>query len=65
MLDEKNLISKKIRGRPRTGIGHLIAVRFAPELLAKIDDWIRSQPDPKPSRPEAIRALIRERFGEK
>jgi metal-responsive CopG/Arc/MetJ family transcriptional regulator len=29
-----------------------------PELEAKIDAWIKHQPEPKPSRSEAIRRLI-------
>jgi hypothetical protein len=33
-------------------------VRMPPELEAKIDAWIAGQPDPKPSRSEAIRQLI-------
>lgn len=51
-------------GRPRTGIGHLVAVRFAPELLKKLDAWIARREDPKPSRPEAIRRLVQERLNE-
>jgi Arc/MetJ-type ribon-helix-helix transcriptional regulator len=33
-------------------------VRMPPELEAAIDAWIEQQPDPKPSRSEAIRSLI-------
>jgi Arc/MetJ-type ribon-helix-helix transcriptional regulator len=33
-------------------------VRMPPELEAKIDVWIEQQPEPKPSRSEAIRRLI-------
>jgi Arc/MetJ-type ribon-helix-helix transcriptional regulator len=29
-----------------------------PELEAKIDAWIERQPEPKPSRSEAIRRLL-------
>jgi Arc/MetJ-type ribon-helix-helix transcriptional regulator len=29
-----------------------------PELEAKIDAWIKRQPDPKPSKSEAIRRLV-------
>lgn len=47
---------KKPRGRPKVG-SELIGVRVPPELLAKLDAWIDSQ-DPKPSRPEAIRAMV-------
>jgi Arc/MetJ-type ribon-helix-helix transcriptional regulator len=33
-------------------------VRIPDELEAKITAWIERQPDPKPSRSEAIRRLI-------
>lgn len=33
-------------------------VRMPPELEAKIDAWIEREPEPKPSRSEAIRRLI-------
>jgi hypothetical protein len=35
-----------------------IVVRIQPEQLAVLDRWIEAQPDPKPSRPEAIRCLL-------
>lgn len=50
--------NKKSMGRPRTGIGQLIGVRLQPDHLGKLDKWIAQQPDPKPSRPEAIRRLV-------
>jgi hypothetical protein len=31
---------------------------MAPENLARLDAWIASQPEPKPSRPEAVRRLV-------
>jgi hypothetical protein len=33
-------------------------VRLYAEMQAELDGWIADQPDPKPSRPEAIRRLI-------
>jgi metal-responsive CopG/Arc/MetJ family transcriptional regulator len=33
-------------------------LRMPPELGAAIDAWIERQPEPKPSRSEAIRRLI-------
>jgi Arc/MetJ-type ribon-helix-helix transcriptional regulator len=33
-------------------------LRMPPELEAAIDEWMDRQPDPKPSRSEAIRRLI-------
>lgn len=47
-------------GRPPTGIGEPIGVRLHPGLAAKLEAWIAAQPDPKPSRPEAIRRLLEE-----
>ena len=49
---------KSPRGRPRTGVHPARAVRMPPELEAAITAWIDRQPDPKPSRSEAIRRLI-------
>lgn len=49
---------KKKMGRPPTGIGPVIGVRLYPDMQAELDEWIADQPDPKPSRPEAIRRLI-------
>ena len=49
----------KRRGRPKTtGQGQLIGVRMLPGNLAPLDAWIADQPDPKPSRPEAIRHAL-------
>jgi hypothetical protein len=38
-------------------------VRLYPELQAKLDAWIERQPEPKPSRSEAIRRLIENGLG--
>jgi hypothetical protein len=32
-------------------------VRVQPDQLERLDTWIDAQPDPKPSRPEALRRL--------
>lgn len=50
---------KRGRGRPETGIGPAIGLRLYPELSRDLDRWIAAQPEPKPSRPEAIRLLLR------
>lgn len=51
--------SAKKRGRPATtGTGRTIGVRILPELISPLDAWIADQPDPKPSRPEAIRHAL-------
>lgn len=50
---------KRGRGRPSTG-GQMpgTMVRMPLAALARLDAWIGRQPDPKPSRPEAIRRLV-------
>ena len=51
--------TKKIqRGRPATGTGEPVQVRIQPDLMISLDAWIAAQPQPKPSRPEAIRQLM-------
>jgi hypothetical protein len=49
---------KRGRGRPRTGIGPAISLRLYPDLEAALNAWIARQPDPKPSRSEALRRLV-------
>jgi len=49
---------KKKMGRPPTGIGRTIGLRLYPEMEAEVEVWIANQPDPKPSKPEAIRRLL-------
>ena len=53
------MITKK-RGRPATGQGVLLGVRLQPDLLAALDAWVDAQQGQKPSRPEAIRIILRE-----
>lgn len=45
-------------GRPATGKGTSLNVRLQPGPLSMLDDWISTLPDPKPSRPEAIRRIV-------
>jgi hypothetical protein len=54
---QETVITKKRRGPKPSGIGQLVGVRLLPEPLARLDAWIAEQPDPKPSRPEALRRL--------
>ena len=49
---------KRPPGRPRTGIGPVISMRLYPEMEAALYAWIDRQPDPKPSRSEALRRLV-------
>ena len=44
--------------KERTGIGQLVGVRLQPDILVPLDEWIARQPDPKPSRPEAVRRFL-------
>jgi len=66
--DTKNISGiekKRGPGRPTTGISGNVGLRLYPEMLEAIDDWILGQSDPKPSRPEAIRQLLRIALGDK
>lgn len=49
--------TKSKGGRPRVDATPIM-VRVAPGLLGPLDAWIAQQPDPKPSRPEAIRRIL-------
>jgi hypothetical protein len=48
---------KSSRGRPKVD-SEMVRTRLERKMLDAIDAWISAQPDPKPSRPEAIRRLI-------
>ena len=54
---------KRPRGRPRTGRDPVRTIRWSDVLEAKIAAWIERQPDPKPTRSEAIRWLIERGLG--
>ena len=58
------LSQKKKRGPAPTGKGQMIGVRLQPASLAELDAWIIAQPDPKPTRPEAIRRLVEKALAE-
>jgi len=53
--------AKKSRGRPKVDAVP-VNVRVPPDLVADLDRWISDQPEPKPSRPEALRTLAAERL---
>jgi hypothetical protein len=58
-MDAHFTVIKKSRGRPQTtGVGKMIGLRLHADQLAEIDEWIARQED-RPSRPEAIRRLLR------
>lgn len=50
--------NRKSRGRPKTGIGSPVGLRLYADQEAAVDTWIEGLPDPKPSRPEALRQLV-------
>ena len=45
------------RGRPKVD-SEAVNVRFVRPALDRIDEWIAAQPEPKPTRPEAVRRLV-------
>ena len=49
---------KRPRGRPPTGLTPLTGVRIPADLEAKLRAWIEAQPEPKPTKSEAIRRLL-------
>lgn len=49
---------KNPRGRPATGQGVPVQVRIQPKLLFALDEWRLDQPEPRPTRPEAIRKAV-------
>ncbi len=52
---------KRGRGRPFANTTSL-NVRVPPNLLSALDSWITDQPDPKPTRPEAVRRLLSQKL---
>ena len=59
-MESKSVVPKKKRGPKPTGKGTQIQVRLQPDLLALLDLWIASQPDPKPTRPDVLRLSLTE-----
>ena len=53
---------KKKIGRPKVD-SELLRSRMERALINRMDAWIAAQPDPKPSRPEAIRRLVDQALG--
>lgn len=58
MGTQETVVSKKRRGPAPTGKGVPIMLRLQPDQLAALDHWIEQQPDPKPTRPEAVRRIL-------
>jgi hypothetical protein len=53
----RDITKRERRPRPK-GTGTPIVVRVQPPALDALDAWIARQPEPKPSRPEAVRRLV-------
>lgn len=59
-MSGQTLKSRK-RGPAPTGVGTPVLVRLQPDQLEALDAWIAAQ-SPQPSRPEAIRVILRDRL---
>jgi hypothetical protein len=57
MAKSINDIEKRRRGRPATDATPVL-VRMMPAAIEALDSWIARQPNPQPTRPDAIRKLI-------
>ena len=57
-MAQETVITKKRRGPAPTGKGTLVGVRLQPPDLEALDTWIAGQPEPRPSRPQAVRRLM-------
>ena len=60
-MQQETLISRKGKRGPKpTGQGVPVVVRLQPDQLAALDRWIEQRLEPRPSRPEAVRSILRE-----
>ena len=60
-MDDGQHFGKPKRGRPSgRAFSAPISLRLPNETLEAIDAFIAAQPDPKPTRPEAIRQIVTE-----
>jgi hypothetical protein len=65
MADLSTSKSKEMRkkmGRPRVD-ATVLTLRLMPTQIAPLDAWIASHPEPRPSRPEAIRRILSQSLG--
>ena len=58
MAMSNRVIHKKRRGPAPTGKTPATGVRIPEPLRGRLDAWIAEQPEPQPSRSEAIRRLL-------
>jgi hypothetical protein len=54
---QKDTKKSKKMGRPATGQGQQIGTRWPDDILYRVDEWRRIQPD-IPTRPDALRRLV-------
>ena len=59
-MASQTVLAKKKRGPAPTGKGQQIVVRMHDPQLAALDAFVAAQPEPRPSRPEAIRYLLQD-----
>jgi hypothetical protein len=57
-MTQETVVTKKRRGPAPTGKGTQLGLRLQPPTLSQLDAWISAQPEPRPSRPEAVRLLL-------
>jgi len=58
MVVGAEVLPQKPRGRPAIGKGIMTNIRWRPADLAMLDAWIADQPEPRPTRPQAIRRIV-------
>src|SRR3954451_7931035 len=58
MAPQETVKTRKRRGPAPTGKGHFLGLRVQPELMTALDAWIERHPDPKPTRSDAVRAIM-------
>jgi hypothetical protein len=61
MDGQETSLTRKRRGPKPTGQGLVVGVRLQPPELASLDRWIAAQDD-TPTRPEAVRRILREKL---
>lgn len=59
MTQGQDIGASNTNGQPgEGGLGTVISLHLPPSLGAALDAWIASQPEPRPSRPEAILRVL-------
>ncbi len=59
-VDEGSEMSDSMPERPKTEIEPIDSTRLRKEVRKKVDAWIAAQPEPRPTRSEAIERLLAE-----